>query len=129
MTYHFEYILKPLFRSGLEPDTFRCIIKECGETEDSHGNVTMFSEAIFGRTDEGKIDYCRRYPISNLSVPGVCNGVEDFDITASDDRLVQCTPSENIIYGEYGMDYTVVTRFNLVCDDQYKVLKKVQVLS
>ena len=88
----------------------------------------MFSEAIFGRTDEGKIDYCRRYPISNLSVPGVCNGVEDFDITASDDRLVHCTPSENIIYGEYGMDYTVVTRFNLVCDDQYKVLKKMKVL-
>ena len=85
----------------------------------------QYGEAIFARDDEGKIDYCRRYPvISNLSVFGQCVDESDFDLTAGDDELVLCTPDQDIIYGKFGMDSTVVTRFNLVCDDQYKVLSE-----
>ena len=82
----------------------------------------QYGEAIFARDEEGNIDYCRRYPvISNLSILGQCVNEFDFDLTVGDDELVLCTPDQDIIYGVFGMDSTVVTRFNLVCHDQYKV--------
>ena len=38
--------------------------------------------------------------------------------------MIVCTPDQDIIYDKFGMDYTVTTRFNLVCDDEYKVLNE-----
>ena len=103
---------------GLEPDQFRCLIPECNETLDNtgSGDVLRYNDTIFGRDDDGKVDFCKRYPVIT---PGHCTGPDDFDLNSGE--MVACTPNEDIIYGPFGMDYTVVTRFNLVCDDQYKV--------
>ena len=38
--------------------------------------------------------------------------------------MLECEPNlpdQKIIYGEFGMEMTVVTRFGLVCKEQYKV--------
>ena len=107
--------------AGLEPTEFRCLIPECNETLENTGpgDVLKYNDTIFGKDDEGKIDFCRRYPVKS-NVQGLCASQEDFDLTS--DTLVSCHPDQDIIYGEFGMDYTVVTRFNEVCDDQYKVI-------
>ena len=78
----------------------------------------QYGETIFALDGDGNTDYCRQYPVS---VPGQCVNASDFDLTVSEDKLVLCKPDQDIIYGEFGMDSTVVTRFNLVCDDDYKV--------
>ena len=38
--------------------------------------------------------------------------------------MVVCDPrkeTSQIIYGDFGMDSTVVTKFNLICDDQFEI--------
>ena len=106
----------------MEPDDFRCIIPECNETSENHGTVMEFGNSIFGRDDDGNIDYCKRYPIKgDPKDVRQCSSKNNFNLSASNDELVTCTPDQDIIYGEFGMDYTVVTRFNEVCEDQYKV--------
>ena len=39
--------------------------------------------------------------------------------------MVLCTPDQDVIYGDFGMDYTVTTRYNLICDDQFKVCNQI----
>jgi hypothetical protein len=79
----------------------------------------QYGDTIFALDDDGNTDYCRRYPVmSNLE--GKCVNASDFDLTVGDDKLVLCKPDQDIIYGDFGMGSTVVTRFNLVCGDEYK---------
>ena len=98
-------------------------MKDCNETSTNHYEwkqfESQFGSEIFALDDNDDPDYCKRYPLINPG--GSCNSTKDFNLNASDDDMVVCTSDQDIIYGEFGMDSTVVTRFNLVCNDQYKV--------
>ena len=102
----------------MEPGEFRCIIPQCNENP-NNATVLDFNETIFAKDDD-EIDYCRRYPVFQ-NVSGQCTE-KDFDFNSTD--MVLCDPhrdNQQIVYGEFGMDTTVVTEFNLICGDQYKV--------
>ena len=105
---------------ALEPSDYRCLIPKCNETLDNHFEVLQFGTEIFGQDGDGNPDYCKRYPVK-ANFTGQCSTKDDFDLSATEDQLVQCTPDHDVIYGEFGMDYTVTTRYNLICDDEYKV--------
>ena len=90
----------------------------------ANATVLDFNDTIFGLDDNGEIDYCKTYPIlENVTIEGHCTA-DNFNYNVTLDEMVECRPNEGnmeIIYGDFGMDSTVVTRFNLVCKDQYKV--------
>ena len=116
----FGYLLIPKYIFlALEPNDYRCLIPKCNETLNDHFDVLQFGTEIFGQDGDGNPDYCKRFPvITNLT--GQCSTKDDFDMNAKEE-MVLCTPDQDVIYGDFGMDYTVTTRFNLICDDQFKV--------
>ena len=99
---------------------------ECNEDAKT-ATVKDFGLDIFWHNDDGNIDYCRRYPTINGAkiVDGRCSS-SSFNTSKliEKDSLSLCGPSVDekvVIYETFGMDSTAVTRFNLICEDQYKV--------
>ena len=83
-----------------------------------------FGNSIFWH-DENGLDYCRTYPLYNkTNTTGNCT-INSFNVNITDKHgMLECEPNlpdQKIIYGEFGMEMTVVTRFGLVCKEQYKV--------
>ena len=109
----------------MEPDEFRCLIRECNETSESHHDFLHFGYDIFSTDEDNNVDFCKRYPVKkNLLEPLKCtknSTLDDFDIGAPENEMVACTPDQDIIYGDFGMNWTVATKFNLVCDNKFKV--------
>ena len=108
----------------MEPSDYRCLIPKCNETPEHHFDVLQFGTEIFSTDGDGNPDYCKRFPVK-YNFTGQCSTKDDFDLNASEDQMVLCTPDQDVIYGDFGMDYTVTTRYNLICDDQFKVLNQI----
>ena len=80
-----------------------------------------FSIEIFWQ-DGNDIDYCRRRPLIDTDVGQCTNDSFNNDPHLEKGDYILCDPKDQILYEEFGMDSTAVTKFNLVCHDQYKVI-------
>jgi hypothetical protein len=93
---------------------FRCKIPDC----DGEGfNFTYFPKDIFPKDSEGDPDYCKFYrplPV-DPKFPGNCSH-ESFS-----DEVVECGSHWEYTYNTFQFDETLVTKWNLVCGQQFKV--------
>ena len=84
-----------------------------------------FGKDIFWRDENGNTDYCKRYPFfDNFTMSGKCSSSDFNNYNSTEDELNICNPeiqNQIVIYDDFGMDSTAATKFNLVCDNQYRV--------
>ncbi len=102
----------------MQPDHFRCKIPAC----DSGASLGFddVPSSIYPLDDDDDEDYCKYYPPQRNVTAGECSLPSNFDFTASP---LECETKEgNYIYDDFEMDDTVVTEWDLVCDDEFKVL-------
>ena len=84
--------------------------------EDSSPTFSDYNKTIFP-LDDGNPDYCQYSPIVAPLENSTCP-ISSFDLEGNP---VECPSDGPWYYEPYEMDSTVVTEFDLVCDDQYKV--------
>ena len=110
------------FIIGLEPDKgFRCSIPQCDQ-DISEARVDDYGLGIFAIDSEnGDINYCEQYPYKNLTGHAYCSS-DDFDHNSPTVRCDPNTGNIKLIHASFAMDKTFATEFNLVCDNQYKVM-------
>ena len=84
-----------------------------------------FGQDIFWRDENGDTDYCKRYPLyDNSTISGMCSSSDFNNFNSTKDELINCDPeakNQMVIYDNFAMDSTAATKFNLVCENQYKV--------
>ena len=107
---HFDIILL-----GLQPTKgFRCKIPDC---DGDSFKFDDFPEDFFPK-DDGDPDYCKFYHPSrdDPSLPGNCSN-ERF----SKDEIIECGSHGEYAYNAFEFEETLVTKWNLVCGQSFKV--------
>ena len=109
---------------GLKPAKYRCSIPECDEPSSSFdisskNTGTLEPRAIFMNGLAGELDFCKVRPLNSsmIHVPGKCT-IDDFDMTG--DPVLCDARKMNVIYEGFAMKSTIVTEFNLFCNEEYK---------
>ena len=79
-------------------------------------------QSIFVQDENGVVDYCKTYPLKasnrNGDIGTKCT-ISHFNLSS--------TPNEcdaqilDIVHEEFAMESTIVTEFNLFCNEDYKV--------
>ena len=96
------------------------MIPECDE---KNSDFLVLDESIFFHNQNGEVDYCKSYPRkTSFKVDDVGNNctISHFNFSA--------TPKEcnakifNVVYDKFVMETTIVTEFNLFCNEDYKVI-------
>ena len=65
----------------------------------------------------GKRDFCRYFPPRANATPDTCQDPSVFDLDG--EKLVRC--KDDFVYDNFEMKSTVVTEWDLVCQNEYKV--------
>ena len=115
---------------GFKPEKYRCMIPEC-ENENStfnfgiEDNITESNiKSIFVSEENGEINYCKTYPYNptsdNEKRSAKCY-LSNFNFTATP---IECNAKNSkFIHAEFAMESSIVTEFNLFCNEEYKVRK------
>ena len=114
---------------GFKPENYRCEIPECdGANPKFKFYVEQFVpessiQGIFVQESNGEVNYCKTYPLlSSLATNHEfrkCT-LSHFNISADP---IDCNAKiTKVIYDEFPMDTTIVTDFNLFCNEEYKVV-------
>ena len=88
------------------------------QSNDSLSNI----QSIFVQDENGVVDYCKTYPLKSSSRKGDIGtkcSLSHFDLSSTPN---QCNAQIlDIVYEEFVMETTIVTEFNLFCNEDYKV--------
>lgn len=100
--------------TGLEPYQFRCALPDCDSASSQFQDIGL--DAYF--KDPLYPNFCQR-PILNhsLFVNGSRYWCENLPVVGYE----KCGAQDQIIYGQFEYQSTLVTDLNLVCKDQFKV--------
>ena len=111
--------------SGLKPLRYRCFIPECDDQSaivriSRVSSVPAKNKTIFMRGAEGDLDFCRTRPLDSSITHTVAKcTTNDFNMTGDP---IECNAQlTNLVYDKFCMKSTVVTEFNLFCNEEYKV--------
>ena len=102
--------------SGLQPTNgYRCKINTCDAEDFKFGD---FPEDIFPKDKEsGDPDYCRFYrpKLTDQTAHGNCSHESFTDVVSN------CGSDAEFVYNEFEFEETLVTKWNLVCGQSFKV--------
>ena len=79
------------------------------------------NRTIFIREPGGNLDFCRTRPLDSSITHTISKcTINDFNMTG--DPIACNARLTNLVYDKFCMKSTIVTEFNLFCNEEYKVI-------